>query len=600
MFEKLGFKTSLKSKLLFLIIPITIILLFLMSSINYQQSVASQKKTTERYTSEIAKRASRETTLKLSMFSGILIGMASSYQVETMDWEFMESYMNQQAKAYSNFFSLLFIIKPDGSYYIAGKGLSDKNIADRQYFKEVFDNNKEFAMTDPDISKTTGEKKYTLAVPIKHEGKVVGAIAGNISLSTLSDIVKDMKIGEQGSSFIVDGKTFFIGHKDEDKLLNQNLEQIAQTCEGVDEVVTAVKTSNTIGRYVTSPTGETEFLLCFPIQGTPNWSLIVTVSKDEIMSSSGQALKNTVLFLCLIIIILTAVTIFGVNQIISKPISWLSTTIKTISEGNLNQELDYKSKDEIGMICHDLHEMSTKLSDIVLSIKKGAQALSTQSEQVNTLSHQLSKRTTEQSSDIESLSSTMQQMTSNIEQNSQNALETDKISKDAYNHFNEVVNNLENVYKANKDIAEKISVVNDIALQTNILALNAAVEAARAGESGKGFAVVANEVRKLAEHSKEAAHKIINLSRQGVNMTETANETMQNALPCMKSSSQLINEIANATNEQSYGVNQINNTIQRLNEVVKSNSISSNELASSAEQLEKEAERLNSIIKFFK
>ncbi len=571
-----------------------------MMAINYQQSVKNQLNLTESFVSEIIKRASNEVSINLDAFKNRLIGIAGSSEIQSMNWDKMNVTLNRYFNSNSDKFTLMFVIAPDGSYYIAGKGLAEKKLNDRQYFKDIFNNHQDFAMTNPDLSKSTGEKKYTVAVPIKNQNQIVGILAANISLSTLSDIVKDLSIGDEGTCFIVDGNTTFIGHKDESKLMDASLDKYSLECEGVAEITDSVKAGKIASNYVKTPNNTTDFMLCYPIKETPNWALVATVSKDEIMQSSKTILYNMVIFGIVILGIIVMVIYLGVNKVIAEPISWLSGIIKNIAQGNLHQKIEYQSNDEIGLISSDLKNMNDKLSDIVTSIKDGAESLAAQSEQVNALSQQLSRGTAEQASSIEDLSSTMQEMSSNIDQNFQNSMETNKMSKKAYTEFSKVVDNLENVYNTSKEIADKIGIVNDIAFQTNILALNAAVEAARAGNSGKGFAVVASEVRKLAEHSKKEADKIVELSQNGLNISSTANSAIKEVLPSIQNATELVDLIANASNEQNSGAMQINNSIQKLSSVVRENSASSEELASSADELEQQAESLKNIISYFK
>jgi len=194
----------------------------------------------------------------------------------------------------------------------------------------------------------------------------------------------------------------------------------------------------------------------------------------------------------------------------------------------------------------------------------------------------------------------MEEMSSNIKQNADNAQQTEKIALKAAHDAKEGGQAVTETVSAMKDIAMKISIIEEIARQTNLLALNAAIEAARAGEHGKGFAVVATEVRKLAERSQTAAAEISKLSSSSVEVAEKAGEMLTRIVPDIQKTAELVQEISAASNEQNTGADQINKAIQQLDQVIQENASATEEMASTAEELSSQAVQLQDIIGFFR
>ncbi len=291
---------------------------------------------------------------------------------------------------------------------------------------------------------------------------------------------------------------------------------------------------------------------------------------------------------------------YFVNKMIIRPVNKGVAFAESIASGDLTTEIDVHQKDEIGQLAGALRNMSDKLQKIVTNIQNGANNISAASDQISASSQQMSQGASEQASSAEEVSSSMEQMKANIQQNTDNAQQTEKISMNTSESIKKGNEATQNSASSMRDIAEKISIINDIAFQTNILALNAAVEAARAGEYGKGFAVVASEVRKLAERSGEAAKEIDEKSKAGVEIAEEAGQQLSEIVPEVEKTSQLVQEITSASNEMNSGADQVNNAIQQLNQVTQQNASSSEELASNAEELSSQADELKQAIRFFK
>ncbi|MFP4556543.1 MAG: methyl-accepting chemotaxis protein [Bacteroidales bacterium] len=271
-----------------------------------------------------------------------------------------------------------------------------------------------------------------------------------------------------------------------------------------------------------------------------------------------------------------------------------------VAQGNLKAKLEINAKDEVGLLLASFEETVEKIKDIVIKVSDGSDNMSSASEQLSSTSQEMSQSSNEQAASVEEVSSSMEQMAANIQQNSDNATQTEKIAFSAENGMQKVERTASESLISVKEIADKITIISDIAFQTNLLALNAAVEAARAGEHGRGFAVVATEVRKLAERSKVAAEEINILSKKTVSTTEDATNLVKNLLPEINRTAKLVQEISAASAEQTSGTDQINTAIQQLNQATQQNAASSEEVATSAEELSAQADQLREVINYFK
>jgi methyl-accepting chemotaxis protein len=272
---------------------------------------------------------------------------------------------------------------------------------------------------------------------------------------------------------------------------------------------------------------------------------------------------------------------------------------RKLAQGDLTAEVDVDQKDELGILAQALRDMVAKLREIVTEVQSASDNVASGSEELSASAEQLSQGATEQAASVEEVSSSMEEMSSNIRQNADNATQTEKIALKAAQDAEAGGKAVVQAVGAMKNIAEKISIVEEIARQTNLLALNAAIEAARAGEHGKGFAVVAAEVRKLAERSGTAAAEISELSSSTVSVADQAGQMLTKLVPDIQRTAELVQEISAASNEQNAGAEQINKALQQLDQVIQQNASASEEMASTSEELSSQAEQLQSTISFF-
>ncbi len=296
--------------------------------------------------------------------------------------------------------------------------------------------------------------------------------------------------------------------------------------------------------------------------------------------------------------IVSVIVARSVTKVLGGEPHEIAAIAKNIANGDLTHTYAAKSTGE--GVFGDMLMMVEKLKAVVADVKSSAGNVASGSQELSSGAEQLSQGTTEQAANAEEASSSVEEMNATIRQNADNALTTERIALKSANDAQESGRAVSEAVKAMKDIAGKISIIEEIARQTNLLALNAAIEAARAGEHGKGFAVVAAEVRKLAERSQVAAAEISHLSGTSVGVAEQAGAMLAKLVPDIQKTSELVQEISAASKEQAGGADQINGAIQQLNQVVQQNAGAAEEMSSTAEELSSQASQLMEVMAFFK
>jgi methyl-accepting chemotaxis protein len=285
-------------------------------------------------------------------------------------------------------------------------------------------------------------------------------------------------------------------------------------------------------------------------------------------------------------------------NVLIEALNRITTGAKEVAAGNLMVDLKERSAND--ELMKSLIAMVRQLTSVVSEVKVAADNVAAGSLEMSSGAENMSQGASEQAAAAEEASSSIEQMTSNIRQNADNAQQTDKIATKAADDAKAGGKAVAETVAAMRDIAGKITIIEEIARQTNMLALNAAIEAARAGEHGKGFAVVASEVRKLAERSQQAAREISELSASSVDVAERAGEMLAKILPGIQKTAELVQEINAASKEQDTGADQINKAIQQLDQVIQQNASAAEEMASTAEELSSQAEQLQSTVAFFR
>ena len=521
----------------------------------------------------------------------------------------------------------LFLIHPQGEifYTVVHEADYQTNILTGKYagsnlgdlVKEAM-TTRQFGFADfRPYAPSNNEPAAFIARPIIQNGEVQMVVALQLSLDAINAIMRERTgMGDSGETYLVGSDHLMRSDAHNDPTYHSVKGSFANPSRGrVDsEAVKKAIAGDSGAEIVTDYMGSQVLSAYAPvtIEGV-KWALLAEIDEHEVKAPI-QRLIIQIALSGLIIGILVAIFALLVARGISLPLLKGVAFAREVAGGELQADIDVNQRDEIGLLADDLRRMVARLREIVMEVKlsadhvaRGSQEMSSSSQELSGSSEQMSQGAAEQAASAEQASASMEEMASNIRQNADNAIETEKIALKSAEDARKGGKAVEETVSAMKQIAKKISIIEEISRQTDLLALNAAIEAARAGEYGKGFAVVASEVRKLAERSRAAAEEINTLSGTSVEIAEEAGEMLHRLVPDIEKTAELVQEISAASKEQDTGASQVNQAIQQLDSVIQQNSSASEEMASTseeqastAEELSAQAEHLRGIMAFFK
>ena len=527
-------------------------------------------------------------------------------QLEGQDRDYFAAYIEEYG------YYDLFLVHPEGRifYTVAEEADLGTNILNGAYADSSLGDATRQALASGDFGfgdyrpyAPSGDAPAAfIAQPLMHAGEAELVVALQLSLEDINGIMQERTgMGETGETYLVGPDNLMRS----DSYLDPENHSVAasfarpETGSVETEAARSALNGETDAQVITDYNGNQVLSSYTPVGVYDRtWALMAEIDRTEVR----QPVRNlviSVIVAAVVISILVAVVALLVALSIARPMIRGMAFAQSVASGDLTADLDVNQQDEVGRLAENLRNMKEKLKEVVGTVQTASNNVASGSQEMSSSAEEMSQGATEQASSTEEVSSSMEEMDSNIQQNADNAQETEKMARKAAEDAERGGTAVGQTVDAMRNIAEKITIIDEIARNTNLLALNAAIEAARAGEHGKGFAVVASEVRKLAERSQKAAGEISELSTSTVGVAEEAGQLLEALVPDIQRTAELVQEISAASAEQRSGSQQVNKALAQLDQVVQQNASQAEEMSSMAEELSGQAEQLQSTMEFF-
>ncbi len=646
---------GITGKLVFCTVVSAVLALAVLLGVVYNQMSQALLSKSEDLLRATTERTIQETRAWMNDTLAMLTVQRDTIEYENMDVPAMQDYIRHTVGSNDAYPAGVYVALTDGSLYhasfVPGPDFDAKT---KSWYQDGIASD-EFILGDvyfdEDSQSNVVGASGVLRTPT---GAVRGVAAADVYLDSISGIVSNIRIEDTGGIFLVDTRTdTIIGHRDP-ALTGQALGGLA------DEMY--VFASQKIGQRAAGLyLNGNMYIQVAEVPGS-DWMAVAYVSRAEVLAELQQLTFIMLGVALLAVAALTLMVIIQVRRIIGRPVAELSRVATRIAEGELDQSIQYRSKDELGVLANDfnrvtlrlrdyvtyideiavtlreiahgnlaftlkqeytgefskikdsLEEISSQLNNVMGRLHDAAQEVAADAEQVSGGAVALSQGSTEQASEVDALAKHIGEVSESIQRIAQGAQKADGIAQDVkagLTGSSEKMHNMTEVIQKISDRSNEIhsivKTIEDIAFQTNILALNAAVEAARAGEAGKGFAVVADEVRQLAGKSAEAASETtvllgqtVESMEEGVRAAKDTSESMLSVVERADEMSALIDRIASYTKEQAVGAQQIAQGIDQISMVVQTNVATAENSAAASQELSSQAAILEEMVAKFR
>lgn len=551
----------------------------------------------------------------------ILEAIAARPELISMDWESQRAVLESEIKRLPQFLDLAVVTRDGIAHYRDG---SIADLGDRAYVRAAF--NGERAVSDLIISRVTNSAVFMYAVPISENGEVRGALIARRAGTALSDVTDSLGFGDNGWAYIINQEGALLAYPERELVLDQVNLFTHQAFSGAGRAIQHFGLGRAgVIRYALDD-GEVRLVGLAPIPST-GWTIAVGALESEILTNV-QGLRVLITAASALALGLGVLVAVVLGRQVANPLKRVQTVIEAVADGDLTQEVQVHSADEVGRVAAALNRTVNRMRDAISLVHSATVELSGTSAEMAAASQEVS-------ASVEEVASTTNQFASHLHSLNQKAQAVggtvQNVSEQAVQGeqaLEEIVVQMTELRRGTQDLADEVGdlgalseqigrivgVISGIADQTNLLALNAAIEAARAGEHGRGFAVVADEVRKLAEQSAQAAAEITGLIAQiqggiagtvtgmqdGADRAERALTKVSESARVLRTMLAAVENIAQQVQEITSGLGEINNSGHEIASATEEQAASMEQIASSAQSLTDMGTRLSELVQHFK